>query len=117
VKKQWFSYLFCSDKYHKIANYFIFELVKKKFLGNLQRITELFTQKIVIMLSKILVRNPEKTYSGSRNRGQKGNRIPDPDPQHYSNTIKRISVPSIHVKLSDWIILLLGFPDTMAREN
>jgi hypothetical protein len=34
---------FCSHKYHKIENYFIFELVKKKIWANLQRIIELFT--------------------------------------------------------------------------
>jgi hypothetical protein len=44
---------FCSHKSHKIENYFIFELVKKKNLANLQRIMELFTQKFVIKLSKI----------------------------------------------------------------
>jgi len=44
---------FCSHKYHKIENYFIFELVKKKIWANLQRIIELFIKKIVIKLSKI----------------------------------------------------------------
>jgi hypothetical protein len=28
------------------------------------------------------IRDPEKTYSGSRIRGAKRYRIPDPDPQH-----------------------------------
>jgi hypothetical protein len=53
---------------------------KKKNWANFQRITELFTQKIVTKLSKVRVwvqgseiRDPEKTYSGSRIRiqGQK----------------------------------------------
>jgi hypothetical protein len=70
---------FCSHKYHKIANNFIFEQVKKFFFV-------LFTQKIVIKLSKIWgwdpgsgIRGPGsgKTYSGSRIQGQKGT-----DPQH-----------------------------------
>ncbi len=41
-----------------------------------------FLPKIVIKLSKIWfgIRDPEKTCSGSK--GQKGTRIPDPDPQH-----------------------------------
>jgi hypothetical protein len=47
------SYLFCSHKYHKMENYFIFELVKNIIWANLQKIIELFTQKIVIKLSKI----------------------------------------------------------------
>jgi hypothetical protein len=37
--------------YHKIENYFIFELAKKKIWAVLQRILELFTPKIIIKLS------------------------------------------------------------------
>jgi hypothetical protein len=40
-------------KFHKIENYFSFELQKKNMLANFQRIlhpVELFTQKIVTML-------------------------------------------------------------------
>jgi hypothetical protein len=43
----------CSHKFHKIENYFSFELQKKNMLANFQRIlhpVELFTQKIVTML-------------------------------------------------------------------
>jgi hypothetical protein len=68
---------FCSNEFHKIVNYFIFEMLKKKIWSNFQRIKELFTPKIVTKPSKIWVwdpgseiRDPEKTYSGSR--GQKG---------------------------------------------
>ncbi len=70
-------------------NYFIFEMLKKKIWANFQRIIELSTQKIVTTLSKVWVwdpgseiRDPEKTYSGSRIQGSKRHRIPDPDPQH-----------------------------------
>ncbi len=73
VKKICFHIFFCSHKFHKVKNYFIFKLVKKKIWANLQRIMELFTQKIVIKLSKIWfwdpgseIWDPEKTYSGSR---------------------------------------------------
>jgi hypothetical protein len=48
------SYLFCSHRFHKIENYSIFELLKKKFLANFQKTIELFTQKIVTKLSKVL---------------------------------------------------------------
>ena len=58
--------------------------------ANFQRIVEVFTQKIFNMLSNIWVwdpgseiRDPEKTYSGSRIQGSKRHRIPDPDPQHW----------------------------------
>ncbi len=65
--------LFRSHKYHKIKNYFIVEQVKKKLWANLQRIIDLFTQKIV--------------RSGIRktpfpDQRVKSHRIPDPDPQH-----------------------------------
>jgi hypothetical protein len=62
------------------------KFLRKKFEPIFKRILELFTQKIVTMLSKIWVwvgiRDPEKTYSGSRIQGSKRHRIPDPDPQH-----------------------------------
>ncbi len=73
------SYFFCSHKFHKIEYYFIFEILKKKIWANFQRIFEVFAQKIFTMLSNIWVwdpeseiRDPEKTYSGSRIQGQKG---------------------------------------------
>jgi hypothetical protein len=82
--------LFCSHKFHKTENYFVFELLKKKIWANFQRIIEHFLQKIVIKLSKIWfwdpgseIQDPEKTYSGSRIQGSKRHRIPDPDPQHW----------------------------------
>jgi hypothetical protein len=62
---------------------------KKKIWANFQRIIELFRQKYGTKLSKIWVwdqgseiRDPEKTYSGSRIQGSKRYRIPDPDPQN-----------------------------------
>jgi hypothetical protein len=66
-------------------------MLKKKVWAIFQRIVKVFTQKIFNMLSNIWVwdpgseiRDPEKTYSGSRIQGSKRNRIPDPDPQHCS---------------------------------
>ncbi len=89
-KKICWHTFFCSYKFHKIENYFIFGMLKKKIWANFQRIIELFTQKIVTELSKIWVwdpgseiRDPEKTYSRSRIQGSKRHRIPDPDPQHW----------------------------------
>jgi hypothetical protein len=91
-EKKFCATFFCSHKYHKIKNYFIFEQVKKKLWANLHRIIKHFTQKIVIKLSKIWVwdpgyeiRDPEKTYSGSRIQKTEPNPefiIPDPDLQH-----------------------------------
>jgi hypothetical protein len=75
-----FIILFCSHKFHKTESYIIFEMLKKKIWANFQRILEVFTQKIFTKLSKIWVRDPdprsgirdpEKTYSGSRIQGSK----------------------------------------------
>ena len=62
-----------------------FEVLKKKIWANFQRIIELFTKKIVKKLLKIWswdpgseIRDPEKTYSGSRIQWSKStqSRIP-----------------------------------------
>ncbi len=57
-------------------------MLKKKIWANFQRIVEVFTQKIFNMLSNIWVwdpgseiRDPEKTYSGSRGQKGTGSRI------------------------------------------
>ncbi len=61
-------------------------MLKKKIWANFQRIIELFTQKIDTKLSKIWVwdpeskiRDPEKTYSGSRGQKGTGSRIRNTD--------------------------------------
>ncbi len=66
---------FRRHKFHKIENYFIFEMLKKKIWANFQRILGLFTQNIVIKLSKIWVWNPrsrilKKPISDPGSRGQ-----------------------------------------------
>jgi hypothetical protein len=68
-------------------------VLKKKIWANFQRIIELFTQKIVTKLSKygFGIRD-EKTYSGSRIQGSKRHRIPDPDPQHWSEVWIRLRI-------------------------
>ncbi len=87
VKKISCHTFFCSNKFHKIENYFIFGMLKKKNWANCQRIIDLFTQKIVTKLSKIWVwdpgskiQDPEKTYSESRIQGSTRHRIPNPGP-------------------------------------
>ncbi len=70
---------FCSHKFHKIENQFIFEMVKKKIWANFQRIKELFTQKIVTSSHKygFGIRDPrfgirEKPIPDPGFRDQKG---------------------------------------------
>jgi hypothetical protein len=77
VKKISCHNFLCSHKFHKIANYFSFEVLKKKIWADFQRIIKLFTQKIVNKLSKIWVWDPgsEIRAPGS---GKKLFRIPDP---------------------------------------
>ena len=68
VKKISCHTFLCSHKFHKIVNYFSFEVLKKKIWANFQRIIELFSQKIVEKLLNMVlgsgIRDPEKTYSG-----------------------------------------------------
>jgi hypothetical protein len=83
--KIWCLNFLCSPKFHKIENYFSFEVVKKKIWANFQRIIELFTKKLSLSSQKYgsEIRDPEKTYSGCRIQGSKRHRIPDP--QHCTS--------------------------------
>ena len=66
------SHLLWSHKCHKIVNYFIFELKKKKIEQNLQRIIELLPKKLKIVTKLWKTgcgfwdSRSGKTYSGSR---------------------------------------------------
>jgi hypothetical protein len=74
-------------------------MLKKKIGANFHRIVEVFTQKIFNMLSNIWVwdpgseiRDPEKTYSGSRIPDPGVKKAPDPgslipDPGSVSATL------------------------------
>ena len=87
-KKIWCHTFLCSHKFHKIVHYFSFEVLKKKIWANFQRIIELLPKKLSLSSQKygFGIRDPEKTYSGSR--------IPDlgvkkaPDPGSGSATLK-----------------------------
>jgi hypothetical protein len=70
VKKIGCHTFLCSHKFHKIVNYFSFEVLMKIILANFQRIIELFTQKIV---KKVL-----KIWSWDLGSGKNLFRIPDP---------------------------------------
>jgi hypothetical protein len=67
--------IFCSHKFHKIKNYFIFDMLKKIMWANFQRIIEFFTQKIVNKLSKIWAWDPGSGKPGSRSQKGTGSRI------------------------------------------
>ncbi len=60
----------CSHKFHKIVNYFSFEVLKKTIWADFQRIIELFTKKNVKKLLKI--------WSWDPGSGKNLFRIPDP---------------------------------------
>ncbi len=72
----------------QIANYFSFEVLKKKIWANFQRIIELFTQKIVNKLSKIWVWDP-----GSRGQKGTGSRIRIRNSGTYEQTRHLTYVP------------------------
>ncbi len=80
-KKNFCHTFFCSHKFHKIENYFIFDMLNKKIWPNFPRIIEVFTQKIVTKPSKIWVWDP-----GSRIQGSKRHRIPDGSRIRIRNT-------------------------------
>ncbi len=80
----------CSHKFHKIENYFSFEMLKKKIWVNFLRIIWPFTQKIFTKLSNIWVwdpgseiRDPEKTIPDPGSRVHKGTGSRISDPQHW----------------------------------
>ena len=89
-EKNLLSYFFCSHKFYRIENYFIFEKEQKKNLKQLTMHYCTFYSKIASKHSKIWVgdrgseiRDLEKTYSESLIQGSKKHRITDPDPQHW----------------------------------
>jgi hypothetical protein len=88
-----FFYLFCSYKYHKTENYFIFELVKKKFVPIYKELKNyrLFKKKIVIKLSKIEGWDPE---SGIQKKP-----IPDPGSGVKKGTGSRIRIHNTVLKI------------------
>jgi hypothetical protein len=57
---------YVATNFHKIVNYFSFEVLKKKIWANFQRIIELFTTKIVKMLLKIWSWDPGSRIQGSK---------------------------------------------------
>jgi hypothetical protein len=91
---------FCSHKFHKIENYLIFEMLKKKLWANFQRFIKFFTLKLSLISKKYEfgsgsgIRDPgsgknlfripgSKMGLGSEIRGSKRHQVPDPDPQHW----------------------------------
>jgi hypothetical protein len=78
VKKICCYNFLCSHKFHKIENYFSFEVLKKKIWANFQKICH-YAIKNMGLGSGIR----KKPIPDPGSRGQKGteSRIPDPDPQ------------------------------------
>ncbi len=72
VKKNCCHTLFCSHKFHKTENYFVFDLLKKKICDNFQRIIELFLQKLSLCSQKYGFGIRKKPIPDPGSRGQKG---------------------------------------------
>jgi hypothetical protein len=66
-------------------------VLKTKNWASFQRIIELLPKNLSLSSQKygFGIRDPEKTYSGSRilNQGSKRHRIPDPETQHWFSNI------------------------------
>ncbi len=62
-------------------------MLKKKICANFQWIIELFSKKKALenMVLGSGIRDPGKTYSGSRIQGSKSTQSRIPDPQHWKN--------------------------------
>jgi hypothetical protein len=73
VKKIVVILFFWSHKFHKIENYFSFDILKIKIWANFQRIIKLFTP---IIVTKLEIR--EKPIPNPVSRGSKRHWIPDP---------------------------------------
>jgi hypothetical protein len=74
-EKNLLLHLFLVDtNFTKIVNYFIFELFKNQIWANVQRMIELFIQKLSPSSQKygFGIWDPRKTYPGPQTRGQKG---------------------------------------------
>jgi hypothetical protein len=82
----------CSHKFHKIENYFSFEVLKKKIWANFQRIIELFTQRIVTKLSKIWVWVPGSGKNQFRIQYPEVKKAPDPRSRGQKATGSRIRI-------------------------
>ncbi len=87
----------CSHKFHKTANYFSFEVVKKKICAYFQRIIELFTFLLFTKLSKIWIWDPR---SGIRKK-------PIPDPGFQIQGSKRHQIPDPRSRSATLVLTLI----------
>ncbi len=97
----------CSHKFHKIVNYFSFEVLKKKIWANFQRIIEPFIKKIVKKLLKIWSWDPGSEIRkkpipdpGSRIQGSKSTQSRIPDPGSGSATLVKTIKNVIRIEKS-----------------
>ncbi len=98
VKKNICQTFFWSHKFHKIVNFFTFEMLQNKIWANFQRIIELFTPKIVTKLSKIWIWD-----RGSRIRKKP---IPDPGSRGQKGTGSRIRISNTEFNQRIWTLTL-----------
>ncbi len=93
VKKISCHTFLCSHKFHKIVNYFSFEVLKKKIWANFQRIIELFTKKIVKKLLKIWSWDPGSGKKPIPDPGSRGQKAPNPGSRiRIRNTAKNCQI-------------------------
>ncbi len=118
VKKISCHTLSWSHKFHKIVNYFTFEMLRRK--KNLGQFSKNFYPKNCHQTVKNIdlgsgVRDPEKIYSGSRIQGSKRHRIPDPDPQNLQIDMAAGSCNSLQLNPVLWIRVDSYFVGTLVK--
>ncbi len=86
VTKNFLSYLFLQPQISQIENYLILKTLRKNFGPIFKELYNFLLKKFSLCSQKyrFRIRDPEKTYSGSRIQGSKRHRIPVPDPQHWT---------------------------------
>ncbi len=90
----------CSHKFHKIVNYFSFEVLKKKIWANFQRIIELLTKKIVKKFLKI--------WSWDPGSGKNLFRIPDPGVKKHPIPDPGSGSATLFFSFWNWFCMVLG---------
>jgi hypothetical protein len=91
VKKNLLSYLFCSDKFHRIENYFIFEMLKEKVASIFKELWNFLPKKFLLSSQNMGlgsgIRDPESGKKPIPDPVSRGQKAPDPGSGSRSATL------------------------------
>jgi hypothetical protein len=94
----------CRHKFHKIENYFSFEVLKKKMWANFQRIIELLPKKLSLTSQNYGFGKIRDPRSGIRKKP-----IPDPGSRGQKGTGSRIRIRNTEKKYDNKFFSPLSF--------